>query len=43
MSPETQIRDYIYHALAANDKAMVVYYLSLALALATRWRDEDEN
>lgn len=50
MSPKTQIWDLIYHAIAelkereiAVDKNQVVHYLSLALALATRWRDEDEN
>ena len=43
MSPKTQIRDLIYHALAADDKAMVVYHLSLALAIAIKWRDEYED
>jgi len=50
MSPKTQIWDLIYHVIAelkereiAVDKKQVVHYLSLALALATRWRDDDED
>jgi hypothetical protein len=46
MSPNPKILYYINHALAAiksNDSGDVVNYLTLALALAKRWSDENEN